>query len=985
MRLLRFLLIILPILFGLALGAAWVVPDMMDWDPYRGTIESLASAALGRQVRIEGPITLELLPEPVLTAAAVHIDAQSGVEISAGDLRLAIAPAALLRGNIDARELVLHDPVMRLPWPLPPGTFAFHRPPWLAALTARIEGGRLTIGAVTFTGIDATLFAGDASGGYRLAGTARREVAGSARSEGDWRFTARLTGTGRDGTAGLDVSLDGTGNRQGLGMRFSGQLDANGMLAGGLDAQGPDLARVLPAPAVPFRASGRLTLASGLLAADDLALDIGGSPARGAVALRLLPHPRLDLAVAAGRLDLDAWVPALLHAPPAGYPVGVDLSAEAALLSGGLLRRLRVAFDVAAAEDPATPGSPGGIVLREARAILPGDASLTLSGTLPRSDAARPNTIGGFSGQASLSAPDFRTTLHWLEQTAFRPFSDLPAGVLSKLDLSATITADTTRVAFGAIHGQIDGEAVDGGLTLTLGPRLSLVGEVTSNRLRLDPWVPSSWPNLVDLPATLPPFDVALRVSAQHVAFRGADFSPVLADFALDEGHLRLHRLEAAVQGMAIRLSGTIGEGGRVSDGQFKLTAKDATALLPVLPAWLNIPPLWQTNAKLMLEASGPPNALALKINADLGDLRIEAQPVLDVVQGKSAGPLTLRHPGAPRLLETLGLLGAPAWLGDGSFSLVAGLSATPRQIKADKLDVVAGSFRASGQLLLAMGDDQVPALSGQINAETLPLPEIYPRGLDPLPLRWLSHVRAHVAVSAAQVLVGLAPELAAAQGSVSVSDGVVKLEGLKAKFSGGELTGSAAFDVGAHPPTLQLDAELNGATVNDTLKDGEATAPLDLTAGTLDAAVKLTAMGNSPAALLATLAGAVHLSVADGAMRGFDLSAVSDGLRHGATDSALIGSVTTGVTPFTRLTAAAAVANGRATLQGGHMQTDNGAADFSGAVDLAGSALDLMVTLAPNVPASPHLGVRLSGPFEAVRRIPLLAELAGWRAAGAP
>ncbi len=63
-----------------------------------------------------------------------------------------------------------------------------------------------------------------------------------------------------------------------------------------MSGRGPNLSQLLPAPAVPWRAEGRLTAGGGLAVADDLDLDIGGVPARGAVALRLLPVVRLDAA-----------------------------------------------------------------------------------------------------------------------------------------------------------------------------------------------------------------------------------------------------------------------------------------------------------------------------------------------------------------------------------------------------------------------------------------------------------------------------------------------------------------------------------------------------------------------------------------------------------------------------------------------------------------------------------------------------------------
>ncbi len=955
-----------PLLLGAALVAAWVVPDMMDWDRYRATIEVLASTALGRQVRIEGRITLELLPEPLLTATEVHIDSQpednSGAEISARELRLGIAPAALLQGNIDARDLVLRDPVMRLPWPLPAGLLAFHRPPWLAALSARIEGGTLEMGAVRFSGIDATLAAGDATGGYRLVGVARRD--------GDWRFTARLGGRGNDGAAGVDLTLDGVGTRQGLGVRFAGQLDAEGMLAGRLDAQGPDLSRLLPAPAVPFRAGGRLTLASGLLAADELALDIGGSPAKGAVALRLLPHPRLDLAVAASRLDLDAWLPALLQAPSAAYPVGVDLSAEAAQLFGGMLRRLRVAFDVAAVDDdPQTRVS-----LREASAILPGDATLHLQGSLSRADANQPR----FVGSASLAAPAFQTTRQWLETGVLKPFAALPADVLRTLDVSAAVSGDAEHLSLSGLHGQLDGASLDGTLSIGFGPRLLLKGDLTTDHLPLDRWLPENWPGLVAFPTALAPFDADMRLSAAHAAYHGADIVPLSLDLAFDNTRLRLRHLDATWQGVAAQISGSIGEGGRITDGQLHTATKDATVILPFLPTAWRIPALWRGSAALQMEAAGPPGALSVKASGDLGDLRLEAQPTLDLTRHAWVGPLTLRHPGAPRLFETLGLRGAPAWLGDGSFSLVAGLSGTLAQMKLDKLELVAGSLRASGQLALDQPAGAAPTLSGQINAETLPLPEIYLRGLEPIwPNRVTHPFQANLQVRADQVLIGLVPTLEHVQSGVALTEAGLKLEGLKAGFLGGTLTGTAAFDTASAPPVLHAEMALAGAT----LDDGLSLPPLDLSSGTLGGSLAVTASGYSPAALVATLAGEAHLSVQDGAMRGVNLGQLTDGLQHGANDADLSAALTSGATDFQTLDADAAIKNGRIVLRQAHLQAASGGADLTGAIDMAGAAMDLRVTALPNFPDAPRPSVRFTGPFESVRRIPELTAVAGWRA----
>nr|MDA8248490.1 AsmA family protein [Rhodospirillales bacterium] len=280
MRLLRFLAVLLILLVAALAATAWWVPPHLDLDGWRDRIATAASARLGREVRIDGPIAFRLLPQPMLTARRISLGSTgAAISVTAAELRLRLALGPLFEGRVDARELVLRGAELRLPWPLGAAAFRLRAPRWLSAFSARIEDGRLLIGRVAVTGIDATLVSDADTGTYAAAGTAR--FSGAA-----WRFTARLGQPGSDGSAGLDVTLDGQGKVQGVGGTLSGQFAPDGTFGGRVAARGPDLAQLLPAPAVPFRAEGRVTVAGGLAAADDLALQIGGSPARGAVALR---------------------------------------------------------------------------------------------------------------------------------------------------------------------------------------------------------------------------------------------------------------------------------------------------------------------------------------------------------------------------------------------------------------------------------------------------------------------------------------------------------------------------------------------------------------------------------------------------------------------------------------------------------------------------------------------------------------------------
>ena len=101
-------------------------------------------------------------PVTIQRADLAHAAAAAGADSGAGGcrrqrcrricpstceaLRLRVALWPLIGGHVDARELVLRGPDLRIPWPAEPGVLRPRPPAWLAAFAARIENGRLTIG-----------------------------------------------------------------------------------------------------------------------------------------------------------------------------------------------------------------------------------------------------------------------------------------------------------------------------------------------------------------------------------------------------------------------------------------------------------------------------------------------------------------------------------------------------------------------------------------------------------------------------------------------------------------------------------------------------------------------------------------------------------------------------------------------------------------------------------------------------------------------
>ena len=382
----------------------------------------------------------------------------------------------------------------------------------------------------------------------------------------------------------------------------------------------------------------------------------------------------------------------------------------------------------------------------------------------------------------------------------------------------------------------------------------------------------------------------------------------------------------------------------------------------------------------LQIQADGAPNALALRLHGSLGDLLVEARPTIDLASGHWAGLVTLRHPGAPRLAEMIGLAGAPAWLGDGSLALVAQASGEPGRLVADSFDLTAGALHATGRLALDTATAS-PLLTGKISAETLPLPLPYPRAPEPMKLGLLDGWRGAIALEAGHVLVGTSPVCDQLAADVSLADRTLHIDRLTARLGGGALAGALVLDAAAPVPTLSMTASIRGATLAGPLFD----LPVDIAGGTMDGRASLAASGFSPSALLATLHGDLAVTGRDGQIAGFALGGLVPPPAQATPDDAAIRqALDGGATPFETLSIAARADRGTLVFGQAQLSGPAGTASASGSLNLPAASADLRIDLRPAIADPPEIGLRLTGPWDGLQRTAELAGIARWRIAKA-
>jgi len=951
-RLLLAALLLLPVLLLLAL---WLAPRLTDWNEYRDRLAILAAGRLGQPVMLAGPVKLALLPQPMLEAGGVTIggpDAEISLEARA--LRLRLDLPALLRLRFEPREVALVGAEIRLPWPPAPGK-PFRPPPWLTGLQGRIQDSRVVLGQVTLDRVDATLAAGGPSDALQMKGSFRWR-------QTDVTFDTTLGRAGPDGVAPLALTLAGGK----ASLSASGVLLPEGGFEGSLQGGGSDLAALLPTPPGSFRLRGRLSVTADLLTADDLSLDFGGTPVRGAATLRVAPAPRLDVALATSRVDLDAWIAALRQSGPLPLPFGIDLSAEAASYRGLTLRRLRGAAFLEGDR----------LTLSDVGAILPGDTEVELSGAT----TGRAGTVGGGRLETSVRfrGDSLRATLLALGV----PLEGTDPTRLREGEGHFRLVLDEAQASVPEFAATLDGTRVSGAGVLRFGARPALGLGLNFESLPLDGWLPPGM-GWAEIQERLGGVDANLRLSAEQAQWRAVTIAGLSADASLENGRLTVRRLAGRVAESDVALSGVaqLGTPPRFSDLALEVTAPSAAPLLQLLPgAWPDDLPAAAAPLALRFTGQGPAGAVALRGGFDLGDLRAEMNGVLDLLAPRYAGALTLRHPGAPRLLtEGLGHA-APLWLGEGSFSLVSNIALGRTEWQAENFNLVAADLRLNGQANLNLTGPR-PRLSGRVNADRLPLPAFDLASREPLALAPLAALDAELALSARRLEpVGL-PPLENASAALRLEGGVLQIENFRAMVAGGRLEAGLRLEAAAAPPALSLEAKLLDAAIPGPLTG----LPLDLSAGKLEVEASLRSAGHSPAALLATLGGQARVAVRDGVLIGTDLRAALAAADERAplaqAELALREALLGGATAFEAMDARLLLEAGQARLEDGRLAVaETPGAALSGTIDLPRGGMDLLLSIREG--EAPAFGLRMIGTAPHPRRVPEMADWLRWRAA---
>ncbi|MEX0810288.1 MAG: AsmA family protein [Dongiaceae bacterium] len=521
---LRKSLFILAGIVVLLIVAILVGPSFVDWNQYKPQIAAEVEKATGRNLAIDGDLSLSILPAPTLTAEGVrfaNIEGGSNADMAtleALDVRVAFGP--LLSGDIQVTSVTLVSPTILLE-KLPDGSVNWEiAPPADAAAADDTATTETTTEEETAEAPDAGTTQPAASGGMQIgidkvtiengtlvyidhvAGSEQRvesldaeirapSLQGPFSLEGDAIAAGFPLGfdisTGRIVEAQpIEVSLAVTLDDGAASLRFGGTVATGEQLAvdGTLAGEAADLGAVMEAlggtstPALegkPFSLSGTVESSqseeASAIRMDDFEVQLGDMTATGAFEATLGDTIAVDTTLRMGVLDADALIEAFggsgeETADSNGDGDGTTETASFALPTG---------IDAAVDLTIDAVNLKGGVVnqVQLVAHLLP-EGMLTierLSAQMPggstlsvAGDVAPAEGVPSFAGVLEASSDNLRALMAWLGVEA----AGVPNDRLRNLSLASRVTASQDQIQLGEIDMRLDNSQIQGGVVIAL-------------------------------------------------------------------------------------------------------------------------------------------------------------------------------------------------------------------------------------------------------------------------------------------------------------------------------------------------------------------------------------------------------------------------------------------------------------------------------------------------------------------------------------
>lgn len=613
MNIIRSPLLILGILIILVAGALGVGPLLVDWNSYKSDFQRQASLLIGRQVTIDGPMTVRLFPWPRLTAANVRVANPPGsmlsdlVQIEKVDAEIAAAP--LLSGQLSLRKLTLVRPVASFE------RLAAGGVSWTLNPTHSIVGlpGADQVAVAGIDIIDGRIFFGDGRRGglSEMTGVEGRLKAPAL--DGPWRADITATQSGSPLALTISTSKYRKGEPLKVSAAISPRGDAGFMWAFDgetLREDGKVTGRVTIQPArqpngkanalnanLQVRLSGDVTADFDLVKLDNIevvpANDLTGrNLMTGEASVKLGSQFIVTTKLEAASIDLDQLVGRnlfaelgsgeqlyavsnLLQVLPSNTQVRFDAGITSLVTGGETLSKARFSGDI----------SPRAMRITEASASLPGQTRARFAGVVLPADS---DGLPQLAGELEVQSGSLREFVIWAAPNMAKATKQVWSGARGRAKLRTLVGWTPVALRLTGMKASLDDASATGSFSLYQGDNPSLSIRLLADTINVDRYAPRGFSTsaiedgtiagLTDLTANALAFgDAHITVQTDSLVLRGVEAQDIAIDVDMSEGAVELRTIEIGGIGDArLDIAGVLnfpdeGITGSVS-GDFKAT-----------------------------------------------------------------------------------------------------------------------------------------------------------------------------------------------------------------------------------------------------------------------------------------------------------------------------------------------------------------------------------------------------------------------------
>ena len=533
-------------LIGLLIVVALAAPFFIDLNDYKAEIAEQAKKATGRDLAIDGDISLSILPTPGVTVSGIRFGNAPGgsvpdmATLESATVKVALMP--LISGNVEVEEVVLDKPTFIFE-KLPDGSGNWQIAPEAEAPEAGVIPEPSATPAAGDSGMAVVIKSASIEGGtliYRdlAAGTEQKvenlnidlaldSLNGPFQAEGGATVVNIPLGfrikTGvLDLTKAMPLELAFSLTDAKAEIGFTGQVNAAGaenpdtpIVTGKLTGKGDSIAKLLaslpggsadglpPLLSQAFSLDGNVEAGIATAKVENFTLAMGDLTANAGITAAYQGPVSVQAKLAIGRLDLDQLMPpegaqgesgaesteaaATSEAPaepatPFSLPADVTASAEVTIQ--------QIAYKGQAIDDTAVTAELAGgeLTIKSASAKLPGGSSVNLSGALSAVDG-KPN----FAGALKADSSNLRELIE-----AFAPgaVKDVPADRLRQLSLTTRVGYNPAQAELGDLSATLDQSKISGGIVVALPDgvqrkQMGLGVGLSIDKLNLDGYLPA--------------------------------------------------------------------------------------------------------------------------------------------------------------------------------------------------------------------------------------------------------------------------------------------------------------------------------------------------------------------------------------------------------------------------------------------------------------------------------------------------------------